>query len=132
MEFWKDKDKGTVNAELFSKEAEKIVASFLKGINKLGKNEPELNKNQIRKFYNDVLSIKSKIDISESIELEFERQKPYLNMLKAKVAYAKSRNHIRGDNFEAFIKTSLNEINDVQDFKVFCSLYEAVIAYFCN
>ncbi|MDD4527944.1 MAG: type III-A CRISPR-associated protein Csm2 [Candidatus Margulisbacteria bacterium] len=131
MEFWKDKEKGIVNAELFSKKAEEIVIS-LTSVNKWEKIEKELDKNQIRKFYNDVLTIKSKINSSENIELEFERQKPYLNMLRAKVAYARSRKHIRGDNFVLFITNSLNEVNDVQDFKVFCSLYEAVIAYFGN
>ena len=131
MEFWKDKGTGTVNAELFSMEAEKIVKSF-QFKDQRGYDKKELTSNQIRKFYNDVLTIKSKIDSSENIELEFERQKPYLNMLRAKVAYAKSRKNIQGDNFVVFITNSLNEVNDVQDFKIFCSLYEAVIAYFGN
>jgi len=127
--FWKDKGKQQITIDLFSVKAEEIIKSISFKDNR-GNEKRELDKNQIRRFYNDVVVISSKINNAKDKELEFEKQLPYLNMINAKVAYSKARKLITGDNFSDYIKKSIQQVNDLDDFKVFCSLFESVIAYF--
>ena len=131
MDFWKDKSKGIVQTELYSVRAKEIVGKFFYK-DRNGKTQKELDSTQLRKFYNDVLIIKTKINNAEDMELEFDIQLPYLNMLRAKVQYSESRKNIKklNSNFKWFINESLSQIEDLNDFKVFCTLFESVIAYF--
>ena len=148
---------GEIKIDLFSDEAEKVVECFLnkymdidykfnkkkggykcKNSNKWDfKCPPEkreikkkLSSTQIRKFYEEVLNLKERVDNGES----FRKILPYFKMLKAKANVAYERDVIN-TNFKTFIeknvdyvtKGSLEEME--KKFKVFCTFFEAVVAY---
>lgn len=136
---------GNVNADLFTKTAEEIVNELEKdpvAFDKYGK--PKMDKNkikristtQIRRFYNDLLSIKSQMEICGHSERDekFRLQIPYINMLITKARYAHSREHA-GKKFINFMEKGLAPLDPAkpkesrEHFLLFCSLFEAVIAY---
>ena len=119
--FWKDKSKKQLNPELFSGVAENLAWKvFNEGNNKT--NKPA----QIRKFYDEVLRFDSMLKTKQG---EFEDVLPYLKMLSAKAAYALGRELI-SNGFKDFIKESLNEIKDKDDFDAFMGLFEAFMGYY--
>ena len=133
--FFEDINNRIVKVNLFSDTANEEANSFIKvykdkwGNIKGKKGTP--SSTQIRKFFNDLLVIKQKIEnILDKNEkkIEFKRQLPYIKMLKAKVAYAKSRDNVNQE-FVEFIRKYIKEINDLDDFFVFCDFFEAIIAY---
>ena len=119
--FWKDKSKKQLNPELFSGVAENLAWKvFNEGNNKT--NKPA----QIRKFYDEVLRFDSMLKTKQG---EFEDVLPYLKMLNAKAAYALGRDLV-SNGFKDFIKESLNEIKDKDDFDAFMGLFEAFMGYY--
>ncbi|MGC9102621.1 MAG: type III-A CRISPR-associated protein Csm2, partial [Desulfurella sp.] len=82
----------------------------------------------IRKFYDEVLRLRLKLDSANDKEKKFAEILPYLRMLIPKVIYSKSRNNVN-KSFESFIKMNIENITKVREFEVFCDLFEAVIAY---
>ncbi|MGB9745224.1 MAG: type III-A CRISPR-associated protein Csm2, partial [Desulfurella sp.] len=82
----------------------------------------------IRKFYDEVLRLRLKLDSANDKEKKFAEILPYLRMLIPKVIYSKSRNNV-DESFESFIKMNIENITKVKEFEVFCDLFEAVIAY---
>lgn len=84
---------------------------------------------QARRFYNQILEFKELIDSKDDRNAEYKRQLPYIYMLKAKANYAKERKKI-DQNFFDFIENNIDELDDdVHKFDLFCTLFEAVIAY---
>lgn len=136
QKFFKDPKNEIVKEDLFSKIAKQEVEKFLifytdkkTGKKKASKGTP--SSTQIRKFFNDLLIIKQKIENTlneNSKDLEFKRQLPYIKMLKAKVAYAKSRDNVNQE-FVDFIEKYIDEVNEKEDFFVLCDFFEAIIAY---
>ena len=90
------------------------------------KKDPLTNKNQIRNFYDKLLVYHNEVFLDGK---DFEDVKPFIKMLKSKVAYAKGRKVIKGD-FEKFMNEGINAINSKEDLKNFKLLFEAVIGYF--
>ena len=152
-----DRD-GEVKIDLFSDEAEKVIECFLKKyVNidykfnkkkggykcknsdkwdfKCPPENREIKKNlsstQIRKFYEEVLNLKQKLDNGE----DFRKILPYFKMLKAKANVAYERNVIN-TNFKTFIEENVDYVTKGENleemkkkFKVFCTFFEAVVAY---
>jgi len=126
IKFWKDKAKKIVNPDLFSDTAEKIAKAVSnEATDKLNKST------QLRRFFDDVLTFESRLKElpEEKQREEFDRSLPYLKMLNAKVAYAKARDLISPE-FKDFIGISLKQLNDLDDFKVFHTLFEAFMGYY--
>ncbi|MGC8502919.1 type III-A CRISPR-associated protein Csm2 [Desulfurella sp.] len=109
-----------VKDDLFSVTADKITESFSK--------EGGITGSQIRKFYDEVLRLRLKLDSANDKEKKFVEILPYIKMLIPKVIYSKSRNNTN-ESFESFIKMNIENITKVKEFEVFCDLFEAVIAY---
>ena len=125
VKYYIDDTKQVIKEDLFAVEAKKYADSFSNDF-------PKIKSSQMRKFYNDILLIKTKIEQAPKPTIEFQKQHPYINMIVAKAAYAKARRHI-GDNFERFLKDNIADtIKDDRDFMVFCDLFEAVVAYYGN
>lgn len=121
VKYYVDATKKYVVDDLFTKTAENYVKDF---------QEERIKSAQIRKFYHEALLIESRILDADSQEDEFLAQRPYINMMKAKATYAKSRNHV-GDKFVSFIENNLIQtVKDFKDYRVFCDLFEAIIAYY--
>lgn len=126
--FWKDKAKGILKAELFSEmaenEAKKIAQSKdFKEKNKIV-NAPAYT--QLRKFYNEVLCYKTKIEANEG---DFDKYLPYVRMINAKLTYANAKGNITKDCLN-FFKARINEIFDIKDFYAFADFFEAFIAFY--
>lgn len=80
---------------------------------------------QIRKFYDELALWNDRVNGKEAIYKELE---PFIKMLKAKVAYAKARDHI-DDNFLNIFNQVIDEIHcakTLRDGKLFM---EAVIGF---
>ncbi len=139
-EFFEDINKKIVKTNLFTDTAENYVKKFkdTKDTKKIfnhrtKKQEEKIIKNtptttQIRKFFNDILVIKQKFENTSNINDEFKRQLPYIKMLKAKVEYSFHRDKVNSA-FKNFIIKNIDEIQDVDDFFVFCDFFESIIAY---
>ena len=124
--------KGGVEVNLFSVEAEKIVHEIAKPAPNCNDKSTKNIKNsitQLRRFYNDILTIKNKIDYSKDPELEFQKELPYIKMIAAKANYACQREHITMFLNEFIKHNVLNLINTKDDYYVFCTLFESIIAY---
>jgi len=122
-----------IKEDLFSDEAERIVKCFLnKNINqdykeKRGRRQlvKKLSSTQIRKFYEEVLNLKAQVENGK----EFRKILPYFKMLKAKANVAYQRDVIN-TNFKTFIEKNVDYVGSDEDrFKIFCTLFEAVVAY---
>ena len=103
--------------ELFSKDALEQASKF-----------QNLTPTQIRRFFNDVKALESKVKAKK----DFNAILPLIKMLKAKVSYATSR---KGQQkvpltFKNFIYEMVDNINDARDFEAFCLYFEAVLGYF--
>jgi CRISPR type III-A-associated protein Csm2 len=93
--------------------------------------------NQIRKFYDEILSFQTQIENSENKKEKFRELLPYIKMQKAKVNLAYNKKNVN-TNFKDFIEKNIDYVVDGYDrdlesslkkFNVFVSLFEAVIAY---
>ena len=113
---------GYVRTDLFEDKAEKIAKSFSSD-----DNSKKIKNTQIRKFYDEVLRLKLKIESANNPEEKFKETLPYIKMLIPKVVYSKNRGNAN-EAFEEFIK-SIKDINELQKFTVFCDLFECVVAY---
>ena len=123
--FWKNKEKGTVDPELFSKKAEELAIQLAN--DRQGKGRDKLNKRtQLRKFYDEVLRLDSE---ARARPEEWERILPMVHMLTAKAAYAKGRQLI-SDTFLSFIKNSVSQVERQKDLAVFSSFFEAVMGFY--
>ncbi|MBF0502747.1 MAG: type III-A CRISPR-associated protein Csm2 [Candidatus Riflebacteria bacterium] len=124
--FWKNKEKKLVTPDLFSDFAEKAAKAVS------GQATDKLNKStQLRRFFDDVLTFGSRLKElpNDRQSVEFEKTLPYLKMLNAKVAYARARELISPE-FKDFIGISLRQLNDLEDFRVFHTLFEAFMGYY--
>lgn len=122
-------EKSEVMVDLFSEKAEEIV-------NEIKKEAPTCNnkyvKNritQLRRFYNDILTMRNKIEYSKDPDIEFKKQLPYIKMIAAKANYACQRDHITMFLNEFIKYNVLNLVKTNQDYNIFCTLFESIIAY---
>ena len=124
VEFWKDRSKRQIDPELFSTTADELANKInLERMNSRDK----LNKpTQIRKFFEEV--IRFQVMIISNPE-QFTELLPYIKMLNAKAAYAAGRDLI-GADFKAFLSDSLKQVNDREDFEIFCSFFEAFLGFY--
>lgn len=124
VQFWKDRSKRQIDPDLFSTTAEELAKKInLERMNSRDK----LNKStQIRKFFDEVIRFQGMI---QGAPEQFEELLPYIKMLNAKAAYAAGRDLI-GSEFKVFLSESLKQVNDRQDFEVFCSFFEAFLGFY--
>lgn len=124
VQLWQDRNKHQINPQLFSETAE-ILA---KQINqeRIGSRD-KLNKpTQVRKFFDEVIRFQGMV---QSDPTQFGELLPYIKMLNAKAAYAAGRDLI-GPEFKGFLNESLKQVNDQQDFELFCSFFEAFLGFY--
>lgn len=115
------KEDGNVREDLFVDRANDIAKSF-------SQSRQDIKGTQIRKFYDEVLRLKLKIDSSNNREERFKSILPYIKMLIPKVIYAEKRK-TANEAFEDFIKSNIGGIENLEQFDVFCDFFEAVVAY---
>jgi CRISPR-associated protein Csm2 len=124
VQFWidpKNTKNRQIDPELFSKTAEELA----KKIN--GERTTKINNpTQIRKFFDEVIRFQVMI---QSNPEQFAELLPYIKMLNAKAAYATGRDLI-GAEFKGFLSDSLKQVNDREDFEIFCSFFEAFLGFY--
>lgn len=85
------------------------------------------NINQVRGFYNEVLTLWD-LAQREKPELFGETALPLVKMLRPRAYYSKVRGHIHDDFFH-FIETGAQRVSNLEDFKNFRMVFEAVVAF---
>lgn len=81
---------------------------------------------QLRRFYDELVSIQTRVG-SDTARLE--AQLPFIQMLKAKVAYAKGRKRVDA-NFEALLGKVVDQIVDVETLKQAKLFMEAFMGFY--
>jgi len=122
--FYKDPVKRLIQPTLFSDEAERLARSVAESGKDQRGNLRKNKRSQIRKFYDEVLRLKS-----EAENEEWDNIHPYVNMLNAKAAYALGRDYITNE-FLSFIKGSVEQIKRREDLDVFSNLFEAFMGFY--
>jgi CRISPR-associated protein Csm2 len=124
VQLWKDRGSRKVDPCLFSETAE-VLAQV---VNKERiESRDKLNKpTQIRKFFDEVIRFHGML---QSNPEQFDELLPYIKMLNAKAAYANGRDLI-GPAFKGFLSDGLKQVNDRQDFELFCSFFEAFLGFY--
>lgn len=123
-------DRGNVKHDLFSVIAQEITQEL--------KNDfPKLGTTQVRKFYNDLLTIREQIESAQDRDAALMLQLPYIHMIVSKAQYAATRKPQNvGSQFVKLIQKCTQDLKPEKDiaknhqhFSVFCSLFEAIVAY---
>ena len=128
VNYFENEKEGIIKFDLFSDEAKRVVECFIskRFKEKIGKKivVKKLSYSQIRKFYDEVINLKEQLENKK----DFKMILPYFKMLKAKANVAYQRDVIN-TNFKTFIEKNVDYVNDENRFKVFCTFFEAVVAY---
>jgi len=130
MGFYYD-DAGNLRDGLLDKDAEQYAISFVND------REKQLNSNQLRRFYNECKSLERRFEFScqqsndeQSQEIAFLKVLPLLKMLKAKVSYATNPSNKKiPQSFAKWLNSSIDEVNNEQDFRAFLLSFEAVVGF---
>jgi CRISPR-associated protein Csm2 len=81
---------------------------------------------QLRRFFDELVMLQDKVGSDAE---RFNQQLPFIQMLKAKVAYAKGRDKVDG-NFEALLRRVVDEIRDADRLKRARVFMEAFMAFY--
>jgi len=110
-----------IDAKLYSDIAEEAAKTVSPG-ERAQKNKPT----QLRRFYDELVLLQEKVG---SDGAKFELQAPFIQMLKAKVAYAKGRDKVDA-NFEKLLRHVVDEIKDAATLKRAKLFMEAFMAFY--
>ena len=86
---------------------------------------------QVRKFYDEIVRYSDRhrgTAQPDEDKILFERDLPFIRMICARAAYAKTREHVDG-NFVAFMQDGVRKIKTAEDLHRFRDLFEAVIGF---
>ena len=121
LTYFSDPEKKRLKPELLDDQARKNAEDF----------KEDLKATQMRRFYDELKAIERKImagkDVKEQ-QANFERDRALIVMFKAKAVYAEKRK-VAPRAFTQFIFDHVASINDLNDFKGFLKLFEAVVAF---
>ena len=130
--FYKTADNNTadkvIRSDLFDDVAKKIAGSF-------ASEKGGVSYTQLRRMYDEAKRFEQLLDADEK---NWEKELPYIKMMKSKIRYAVARatkdkgkqvSHYY-ENFASFISDCIDLIHDEQDYRVFISLFEAVCGFY--
>ncbi|MCC7083012.1 MAG: type III-A CRISPR-associated protein Csm2 [Burkholderiales bacterium] len=111
-----------ISPNLYSDVAEQAAQQVAKQIG--GR---DVNKGtQLRRFYDELIMLQSKVGNSED---RFTANAPFVQMLKAKVAYAKGRNKVDA-NFDRLLRHVVDQIKNPATFSQAKLFMEAFMAFY--
>jgi len=115
----------TKDSELFNKTADKWAE-------KIGNGRGGVQNTQMRKFYDQVLSLQQKA--KQMTDEDFKSDLlPFVKMLNSKVAYASTRNSgggkIVNKSFVDMMNSCINQVETKKDLNTFKLFFEAVIGF---
>lgn len=112
---------GQLSPQLFSDVAERIAQAVAAGASAT-KNKAS----QLRRFYDEFVMWQEKVGNSDE---RFQQHLPFVMMLKAKVAYAKGRDHV-DQNFEAVLRHLLDQCTSAERLRLGKLFFEAFMAFY--
>jgi CRISPR type III-A-associated protein Csm2 len=118
------RENGRLRENLLTTEAEKQAYDFLHPPGR----QKDLTSAQLRRFYHEVKALEAKIEAGG-----FETNAPLVKMLRSKVAYACPRDEKSRkipDTFAKFLWKHVEQVRSKEDFKDFCTVFEAVVGFF--
>lgn len=125
-------DGKTIQEDLFDAVALKVAQSF-KGKDKFGK-DIGVTSTQLRRIFDEVKRFEQILVLQEN---QWEKQLPYIKMIKSKVAYsvaraAKQKADEKGvyKNLEIFISSGIDLIKTQEDYHVFVNLFESAYGFY--
>jgi len=95
-----------------------------------------IDKNQIRKFYDDFKLIERRITENQQADDQwFEKEiLPHIKFVKSKIAYSAGRKSgnkpLVSNDFKKYMDKQIELIKTISDFKHFMMHYQAIIAYY--
>lgn len=125
---------------IFSEIAENTAKYIYPQQKKNKQGQPQFNKkgeplyenhnksSQIRKFYDELLIWDEKIHRAADKNAEYHNSAPFIHMIKAKVSYAKGRDHV-DEHFLEFINKLLGQIESPQTLRNAKLFFEAVLGF---
>jgi CRISPR-associated protein Csm2 len=119
---WKDKSNRLIDPLLFSQTAEKFAEQMSREADRGKVNK----RTQLRKFYEEVLNFR---DMAQKKPGDWHSILPLVQMITAKVAYAKGRKLV-SDGFVSFVRSGVNQVKDPEDLNVFATFFEAFMAFY--
>lgn len=130
MGFYYD-DAGNLRTGLLDAEAQQQAEKFVND------REKKLNSNQLRRFYNECKNLERRFEFAcqqsndeKSQEEAFFKILPLLKMIKAKVSYATNPKKPKiPQSFSRWLNTSIDAVENTQDFRAFLLSFEAVVGY---
>ncbi len=121
---------GDIPSELYGD-----VASDLAYWIKEEKKERTNSETQLRRFYNEISNWHEQVSLSESPETLYLELAPLIKMIKAKVAYAHSRNSLVSQRYVDLVNHCINQVNSPKTlkqcklfFEAFSGFYKAITA----
>ncbi|MCX7817524.1 MAG: type III-A CRISPR-associated protein Csm2 [Syntrophales bacterium] len=121
--FYENREKKIVSVKLFSEEAEKWAEKIW--TSRRGSNSNR--RAQIRKFYDEVMRYNEIVKKNPS---EWQVIHPFVNMIIAKVVYAKGRDNLVTEEFVKLIKGCIEQVKDPEDLDVFANFFEAFMGFY--
>lgn len=126
-------DGKTVKPDLFDGVAKNVALSF-KGKEKNGNKEIGVTSTQLRRIFDEVKRFEQILTLQEN---QWEKQLPYIKMIKSKVAYSvarasKQKSDEKGvyKNLESFIFSGIDLIKTQEDYHIFVNLFEAAYGFY--
>ena len=124
LDFWKDKTKKTIDPNLYAAKAEQLAKKLA---DECIQSRKKLNKRtQIRKFYDEITRLNM---ASKASAGDWENIMPLVYMIPAKAAYAKGRELV-SESFLAFIRNSVQQVEEPDDLAVFANLFESFYGFY--
>ncbi|MEJ5359435.1 MAG: type III-A CRISPR-associated protein Csm2 [Desulfobacterales bacterium] len=120
LKYYKGENSKTLDPDLIDTKAAEWAQSFA-----------ELKTSQMRRFYDDLKAIERKIMTGKDAQAQaenFKRDWPMVVLFKAKAAYAEKRG-VAPRAFTQFIFDHVASIKDLNDFRSFLKVFEAVVAF---
>ncbi len=126
--YYKDNGK-TMDPELVdSKALETAKKLVIKGYNGRLDEKKSIKSSQLRKFYADVKNLERTWNYQKCSDEAFNGILPQIKILKAKAAYAKSR-EVVPDDFRKWLNNCIDAISTPADFRAFLLHFEAVVGF---
>jgi CRISPR-associated protein Csm2 len=110
-----------IDRTLYSDVAQKAAEDVSPG-RRATKNKPT----QLRRFYDELIMMQEKVG---SDQFRFDQQVPFIQMLKAKVVYAKGREKV-DENFEKLLRHVVDQVRDPDTLKQAKLFMEAFMAFY--
>lgn len=128
LNYYSDPDKKRLRPELLDDYAIEKAGDFIPHKTKDAKEN--LKTTQMRRFYDELKAIERKImsGDTQTQQANFERDRHLIVMFKAKAVYAERRG-VAPKAFTQFIFDHVASINNLDDFKGFLKVFEAVVAF---